>query len=400
MTIRHLKPEEYVHYRGIGRLVLWGKDDIRQQMKDPMAHAPNDDSVRLGAFDDKGILQSGMTIEPYTIRMNGRDVKMGGVAGVLTRPNARGQGLARKIFEVAFKQMIEDGQTFSFLFPFSRQYYRKFGYELCSFNNIATIPIDQFSGYPYPQNIQQHEPDDDITPFMQIYEQFAENRNLSIVRDSKRWQTMLNRDPYKNYEFTYLNRDENGTPNAYVLYSPILIEGASSEPWHRMLIKELCWTTPAGLHNIFGFLAKLSPEYASVQWKVPCGINAHSLFPGKISLTETGDGMNRILDVTAGLSTLRAPQGSGKLNLEITDTFWSSNSGTYVVEWESGNLTVNKTTSSNIDMATGIETLAQLVPGLLTPEECMYKSDTTIYNNHTQLLQLFPKQKLHMTETF
>jgi len=402
INIRPLRPEDHVQYRGIRNLVLWGTDDVREQMKDPLAHAVCNDNVYIGAFDEGSILQSAMAVEPYTIRMNGQDVKMGGIASVVTRPEARGMGIIRKIFDAAFRIMLENGQTFSYLFPFSHRYYHKFGYEVCSFNNHATIPVNQFGAYPFPKNFKQHEPDDDIAPFMEIYRTFTTSRNLSFVRDEKAWQNMLNRDPYKNHEFTYLNRDENGNANAYVLYCPVNKEGAAGAPWHRVSIKELCWTTPSGLHDIFGFFAKLSPEYDSVEWKLPCDINVHALFPdvASIGYTRNGGGMNRILDVVSALSTLSAPCGSGNLNLQITDAFWPGNSGTYTVEWEGSKLAACKTNSSNVDMATGIETLTQLVTGSLTTEECIYKKDTKIYSNHAQLLNLFPKQKLHMTEAF
>ena len=403
MTVRLFKPEDHVPYRGVRNLVLWGTNDVREQMKNPLAHAVSDDNIRIGAFDEKDVLQSAITIVPFTFRMNGHEVKMGGIGAVVTLPEARGMGLVRKIMDMAFPVMLKNGQTFSFLYPFSYDYYRKFGYEMCQFNNNVNIPTGQFSGYTFPKNIRPHNPEDDITPFMDIYAHFAQDRNLSVVRSKKDWEDMLNRDPFKNHEFTYLNRDENGKPNAYILYHPARRENVQGTALHRLAIKELCWTTPRGLHDIFGFINKLSPEYDSVDWKVPCDINIHALFPDPYVLSykrDGGGGMNRILDVTAGLSTLRAPQGSGKLALQITDAYWPSNSGTYTVEWESGHLTARKTDVFCVDMATGIETLAQLVTGSLTPEECMYKKDTKIYSNHTQLTTLFPKQKLHISEYF
>ena len=41
----------------------------------------------------------------------------------------------RNIFEYAMKEMYEDGYVFSYLYPFSHVYYRKFGYEL----NMTTV---------------------------------------------------------------------------------------------------------------------------------------------------------------------------------------------------------------------------------------------------------------------
>jgi len=403
MTIRTLLPEDYVPYRGICTSVLWGTEDIRSLMQNPTAHVKDDAATRLGAFDDNGTLLSAMRILPYTMRMNGNDVKMGGIASVVTSPEARGMGLVRKLMHTAFETMLSNGQNFSYLYPFSYEYYRKFGYELCHVYNNVNIPINQFSGYSFPKNLKAHEPGDDITPFMNIYESFAKDRNLAFVRNKQDWQNMLNRDPYKNHEFTYLNRDENGEANAYILYSPAHRGLSQVYAGYRVAIKELCWKTPAGLHDIFGFISKLSPEYDSVDWKVPCDVNIHAIFPNAFNLgykREGGGGMSRILDVVAGLSTLRAPDVNGKLALQITDVFWPGNSGIYEVEFENGHLTARKTTTAAIDMATDIETLVQLVTGSFTPEECLYKKSTQIFSNYELITKLFPKQKLHMTETF
>jgi len=390
MEIRKLKPEEHIQYEGLCLSVFFdtARRDIRQQKQDPLAHASNGNDVRIGAVDANGRLQSALAVIPYTMRMNGKDVKMGGIGGVVTLPEARGQGLVRKIMDLAFEEMQDAGQVFSFLYPFSYGYYRKFGYEMCLPYNKVTIPIEQFTGYPFPQNITPYEPGNSITPFVEIYEAFTRNRNLAIKRDTKTWEHLLNRDPYQNLEFTYLVQD------AYILYS-VDRSGDGS----RVDIKELCWRTPTGLRDIFGFLGKLGAEFNAVLWNAPCDINIHALFPEGYDLTwrVNAVGMNRIVDVTAALATLRAPHGNGEVIIDVADAYRPANSGLYAVQWESGNLTAAKTTSGTADITTSIQTLAQLVTGYITPQEAGYKQDTTIYNN---ISQLFTKQNLFLTERF
>jgi len=396
MTIRKLLPEEHIHYLGICRTVLWGTQDIRAQMQDPLAHACKDADVRLGAFDETGKLLSAMTIEPYVMRMNSKDVKMGGVAGIATCPEARSRGLVRKIMDVAFPFMIESGQIFSYLFPFSYEYYRRFGYDICICNNDAVIPIAQFAKFPFPKNIAPYEPGDNIADFAFIYEKFTKDQNLAIVRDSSAWEKILDRDPYKNHQFTYITRDGNGSPTAYILYD------ATQKDGKNISVHEICWTTPQGLFDIFGFLARLSPEYKAVEWRVPSSVNILAVFPNgyDITWTKKSGGMNRILDVTAALSTLRAPCTNDKITIEVVDSFYPINSGMYAVEWEGGNLTVARTTAAVADMSCGIDTLTQLVTGFLTAEECLYKKGTKICSKFDSLAALFPKQKLYMTENF
>ena len=405
MIIRKMTPAEQIEYSGICSIAFLYKAsaDIRAQMKDPQAHIKdndNGDEDRWGAFDDNGKMHSALIVNHYDMLMNGKAVKMGGIGGVVTLPESRGQGLIRKIFDAAFPAMLENGQTFSFLYPFSYSYYRMFGYEMCYTYNSVNIPIAEIKGYPYPKNIKSFEPGDDIAPFAEIYEAFTHDRNLAMVRDEDAWKEMLNRDPYKELKFTYLNHDDRGKADAYVLYGV----QKNDEHGNRLKIKELCWRTVEGLHSIFGFFSKLGSEYDSIDWNAPDDINVHALFPEAydVKWSKNASGMNRILDVTAGLSTLRTPAmgGNGKLTLDIADKYWGDNSGKYTVQWEDGKLTVRKATTGDAAMATSVETLAQLVTGYMSPEEVALKTDTTIYSNHLLLSQLFPKQKLHMTERF
>ena len=403
MIIRRIAPAERIQYSGICSTVFFDmeRSDIRAQMKDPQAHVEDDDGDdRWGAFDTGGKLHSAMVVNHYNMLMNGKAVKMGGIGGVVTRPESRGLGLIRKIFDAAFPVMLENGQTFSFLYPFSYSYYRNFGYEMCYAYNSVNIPIAEIRGYAYPRNIEPYEPGDDIAPYAEIYETFTRHRNLAIVRDKDAWEQILDRDPYKDLKFTFLNRDAQGKADAYVLYGV----HKNDEHGNRIKIRELCWRTSEGLHSIFGFFAKLGSEFDSVDWNAPDDVNVHALFPEAydVSWRKNACGMNRILDVNAGLSALRAPEGvgNGKLTLDIVDKYWSDNSGKYTVQWEDGNLISRKTTSSDAAMATSVETLAQLVTGYMSPEEVMLKNDTAIYSSRLKLSQLFPKQKLHMVERF
>lgn len=401
MVIRKMTPEDRIQYMGICSTVFLSMDrvDTRAQLKDPQAHKKEDDGNDYwGAFDAKGKMHSAMSVIHYNMLMNGNVVKMGGISGVVTRPESRGQGLIRKIFDVAFPAMLENGQTFSYLYPFSYGYYRKFGYEICNTSNNVNIPIAEMQGYSYPKTIEPFEPGDDVAPYAEIYEEFTRDRNLAIVRNKDAWKRMLDRDPYKNLQFTFLNRDADGKGDAYILYETYKASGDGN----RLKVKELCWRTLEGLHSIWGFLARLGAECESVEWNAPYDVNVHALFPEayNVSWKKGAGGMNCILDVSAGLSTLRAPNGNGQLTFDIVDNYQKANSGIYTIQWESGNITACKTTESNIAMATDVQTLAQLVTGYLSPEEAALKKSTTVYNSHLQLCQLFPKQKLHMTEGF
>jgi len=400
MNVRELTPEEHIHFRGICKTVFLTeeREDIRKMMKNPKKHAfKQTGSVRWGYFDDKNRLQSAFLVKPFTIRMNEKDVKMGGVGAVVTRPEARGQGGIRKIYEKALPAMYDAGQIFSVLYPFSYEYYRTFGYEMCYPLQKLRIPMYQLAKYPYPKNIEPFEPGDDTAPYAQIYAAFIKKRNLAVVRNKNYWEHITYRDPYNDVNFTYLIRDDANIPIAYILYDA----ENCSEDGNTLAIKECCWTTPEGLKYVFGFLSKLGAEYEAIQWDAPYDINMHALCTDsyEIDWKVAAGGMNRLVNVPAGLQTLCAPQGSGQVNIGITDTFLPINTGTYNIQWENSTLTVKKQDAPP-DMETTVQTMAQLVTGFITPEEALYKNCTKIHSAHENLSQLFPKRSMFMTERF
>ena len=400
MEIRELKPKEHLQYIALRNTVFLSNErkDIRAMNENLWEHEAKDNYTRLGTFDVNGQLQSAVTVIPYTIRMNGNNVKMGGIASVASKPEVRGKGNIRNLMNAAFNHMNKRGQVFSFLSPFSHPYYRKFGYEICRAVHKVTIPINQLEPYPFPRHIESYEPGGSITPYEEIYENFIRKRNLAVVRDENAWKKILDRDPYKSLEFTYLHRCKNGRADAYILYS---MEKNDSGKFD-VVIKECCWTAPSALQGILGFLAKLGAEAENVRWSPPCDINIHALFPECYDLIQHLEpgGMCRLVNVPTALKTLRPPAGNGRVTIDIADTFWPVNSGVYTLEWESGNLSVKKSVSASPDMTTTVETLAQLVTGYLSPDEAHYRDCTTIRSGHIALKDLFPKQPLYLMESF
>jgi len=259
--------------------------------------------------------------------------------------------------------------------------------------------MNQLSKFPYPKHIEAHEPGDDIAPYEHIYKAFTSDRNLAMVRSQKNWERLLKRDPYKDLEFTFLCRDDSGNGISYILYSK-----GSGEWGNALDIKECCWSTPEGLQQILGFMGRLSAEFEAVNWNAPCDVNVHALCPEgyEPSLTIRATGMNRVVDVSAGLATLNAPVsvGGGKVHVEIVDAYWPSNSGVYAIEWSDGNLTVEKCKNISADMKTSVETLVQLITGYITPEEAVYKTCTTVHSAFADFNSLFPKKRLYTMEKF
>ncbi|MCL2365047.1 MAG: GNAT family N-acetyltransferase [Defluviitaleaceae bacterium] len=403
MEIRKITQEERIHYDAINYECFVGMKgrDIREQMRNPSESKDEGwERAPVWAAFEGGKMLSAMTVHNYTIRMNGHNVQMGGIGGVVTKPESRGKGYVRRIMRPVFDEMRELGQVYSFLYPFSYAYYRMFGYEMAFPRHTTTIPVREFAKFPYPERFVPYEPNDPIEPYAQIYAEFIKNRNLAVVRDERTWKRMLQRDPYLKRDFTFLNYAPDGKPNAYVLYKAVNKGSAHN----TLSVRELCWTDPAGLHAVFGFFGKLSAEYRDVEWNVPDGISMQALMPDcyAISVATHAVGMNRIVDVPAVLAMQPAPAGSAVLSIGVTDAFCPENTGLYRIEWQGGKLNVTRHAESftNADMETNVTTLAQLTTGYITAAEAQYRVDTVIRDKKQELALLFPKKDLYLLEGF
>jgi len=398
MEIRKLEAAEQRDFHKICQSVFF--DIGREEFNTPEI----DDVVRLGAFGADGKLQSALMVIPYVMRMNGRDVKMGGLGAVVSKPEARGRGQMPALMKAAFADMREKGQIFSFLYPFSFVYYRKFGYEMCYAHNQMKIPLAQISSYKCCVDAMPVNSANDALRLKKIYEHFTRDRNLAIVRGDDTWEKIAERDAERDLEFTYFFRDTDGSDVAYIMYG---VERDDDEG-NRLIIQELCWVTPDALRSVLGFLARLGPEFEYIIWNAPPGIDV--LFPEAFDVERRIEttGMNRIVDVTAALATLHAPDGNGRVVIGVTDDFLPENSGTYAVEWNSGALCAEKTSDvisapsepSAPDMLTSVQTLAQLVTGYITPEIAALKKDTATNGATAELNALFQKRHLFIIEHF
>jgi predicted acetyltransferase len=415
MEVRRIRPEEKVAASLISTVVFLDErgEDYREMLKDPLAHSDGYENI-WAAFDDTGKMTAELTVHNFTMRYDGHEVGMGGVGGVGTLPEYRKGGYIRRIFEKALPDMRERGMVFSFLYPFSFAFYRKFGYELCRAHNRIKLPVGTFRNFPFPDGITQYFPGDDIAPYAEIYKVFAQDKNLSIVRDENAWKHFLEKDPYVKKQYTYLHRatmpaggeteSRKNTPGKKADIPPAdgyLVFTVGDDDGNVLDVKELAWTTIDGLKALFGFIGGLSPQFSNFKWSAPSAFTLSSLFPESydIEIRHSPGGMNRVVNVPKALELLRVPEGAGRVVINVNDKFMPVNSGVYAVEWESGAVSV-KTTDRPPDMETDVETLAQLVTGFLTPEQAQYRAGVKIHGNRGALTALFPHKDLYIREYF
>ena len=135
-TIRPFTREESADFNRLCSLCFsypLGENDLYASEEDCR------DSFAL--FDDAGKLQGGLIAHDFATTFCGREVRMAGIGGVVSRPEQRRQRTIRRVFERMLPVLYERGVTLSALYPFSHEYYRKFGYEQCLNRRHASFPV-------------------------------------------------------------------------------------------------------------------------------------------------------------------------------------------------------------------------------------------------------------------
>ena len=401
IEIRRLENADLVQFYKIHTVVYNGRRNFSDDddcEPGPLQH-PADWAV--GAFEGTKLL-AGIFELNFLMRFDGNSVKMTGIGGVGTLPEARKGGYIRQIFEKTLPESYENGVVFSNLAPFSHDFYRKFGYEITTVRNNISIPTLKFSDIkPYGQFIHIL-PGDDTSDLAKIHSAYIDNINHAIHRDywpdNKSWKLFTEQDPYSTGNYLYLWKNEDGVPKSYIKY-----RDGEDDGEHQMYVREIMFSDKEGFYGILGLISGLSTQFQYFKWPMPDFINPMDIIGDAwaVEMNLKPKDMTRVVNVQKALELMRRPELAGEYIIQIEDKNISANSGKYHVEFGAGETKVSKT-SKEADVICDILTFSQLVTGHRTLENVMYsrKKGLEINANIETLKRVFTLRPQHITEYF
>ncbi|MEK5393462.1 GNAT family N-acetyltransferase [Margalitia sp. FSL K6-0131] len=172
-----------------------------------------EDQDLYGIFDGDQ-LAAKLHIRPFHIWLEQQQVKMGGISSVATYPEYRRKGYVRELLIHSLSEMRRNGQTVSFLHPFSIPFYRKFGWEV--FSEFLTLSLTKADLIRQPQQngyIKRFSRDSNIEDLKTIYPQFADKFIGMMTRDRIWWkENVIQKSQVAIYY------DQHHTPLGYMLY--------------------------------------------------------------------------------------------------------------------------------------------------------------------------------------
>lgn len=414
MITRVLEPnEQYLASRVQAVCFEWGMD-FEKAKEEAMAMTPEQiaDAKKpmewgsfpknrcWGAFmDDQKTLMGCIGVNSYPIRFDGHSLMMGGIGGVATLPQYRRGGVIRSCMVSAFRQMWEDGFAFSFLYPFSRAYYRQFGFEDGPPMHEWEIQFSALKTHAPGGTIEQLFPGDDLSPLTEIYNEFYKNCNLSVIR--KEFDPSLAKDNLlAQQRYLYLWRDEQKRPRGFFL----------SKKQGRMLDCSTSFALPnaflaldAQAYNALLHFARttFAADYDAVRLNLPGHIPLSYLVAegNKISCKRHSCGMVRVVSVPLVLENCRC-RGNGTVKIAVSDPVLPENTGTWALEFSEGQPNRVSHTTEKPDISLPIHLFSALICGIRTAEELPMMPEAIIYHPDAPLNQVFYAKPSHVMDLF
>ena len=151
------------------------------------------ENMVLGGFDEKsGNLMNMLHLNPYTINLRGRDLKLPYIVGVATAPEYRGRHLFAPLLETAFSVLRAQGQAFVLLMPISAGIYRPYQFDYCYYRHRYEMPLAALPKGDKVSDMTLHRTGlEKAEVFQKVYDTVTAAYHGVVKRDLKNWLHLL-----------------------------------------------------------------------------------------------------------------------------------------------------------------------------------------------------------------
>ena len=401
--IRRIREDECSLVERIHTVVYNERYDFSKE-KDGEDKSLNNPPEWTWAVFENGKMTSCLNEIPFLMRFDGQSVKMSGIGGVGSLPEARKGGNIKALFETLLPLAYESGVLFSNLTPFSHAFYHKFGYELACARNEIRIPAREFAALKIDGTFYPLFSGDDTSVLQMIHHSYIADINHGICRDywadNRAWRVFTRDDPYSTGTFLYVWRDNAGVPRSYIKYQ----DQGTADGSHNMSVRELVFTDREALGGALSIVSGLAAQFKTFIWLMPTFLDPADFVKNLWDIEQRiiPRDMTRVVNVKAALESMRRPVGEGSYVLEVCgDAQISANNGRYLVEYGPGATRVTSVTCSP-DICCDILALSQLVTGYRSLKNALRgkQAGVEVYGKRQTLFQVFTPRPQHVTEYF
>jgi len=291
----------------------------------------------LCAFVDGNMVATFATI-PFTMRLNGRGVRVGGVSSVGTLPEFRRRGIMRDLLNRAIGDMKERGQTIAVLWASQAAIYQRYHFSQATQGLRYTLdPRDiRFAVGNRPRgHCQRHSPEEGFPIVRQLYIDFVAPRTGYLHRSRELWHNnTLAENPGDGPVHVAVYYDTQGQPRAYMVYTVRHERVADAARPQEMTIRDMAWLDQEAYLGLWEFVARHDLVGRVRVLHAPSDDPAQELFEEpRLLYPQPVEGIwMRMVDV-AGALEARGYTTSGHLTLEVAgDERAPWNNGVFLLE--------------------------------------------------------------------
>ncbi|MCO5214834.1 MAG: GNAT family N-acetyltransferase [Thermomicrobiales bacterium] len=293
------------------------------------------DRVFLSYVDDVAIAK--VAIVPMTTNVRNTVIPMGGISGVASMPAARRGGHVRELLHRAIRDMHEQGEAVSTLYPFKTSYYEKFGY--AGWQAPVWLHVNPAALAPYltaeKSGTVKHRLSgaaiEDVATILAGTQRTVHGMSLFQRAKQDAWLSFN-----KSWVMTVHEGDD---VTAAMVYRMDIDK-------QEMVVDLVHWSTFNGELNVLDFLARHVDQIKTVRMPMIPNEEPHlwATYEGSMDVITNdadswGPAMGRIVTV-AGLTGIGA--GDGAVCLTVSDDQAPWNNGTFTFTGHDGTLLVHE----------------------------------------------------------
>lgn len=346
MIIRKIKPEELKRTEEIFSAAFnfpYEKEMSEMELYQTYTENPKNREQefcleRFAAFeDDDKTMMSYFILNPFQVQFDGHQESMYGIGGVATLPQYRKSGGIRACFTEALPYMYKKDVVFSYLYPFSTAFYRKFGYEMCGRRQIYSvslqhIPACKVNGKSYL--LDRFTAERAMEDIPKVYSGFQKKYNIMTLGIPYDFTFIQSAEPYKDQTFTYVYCSEVKEPLAYMTFRCVLTPGD-----RHLECSQLCYLNREGLEGMLALVKTFASDFGYIRFPFPESSDLELILPewsmNAVKRESGSNGMVRVINAKKALQDA-AYRGSGSISIRIEDSYIEENNRTFHVTFKEG----------------------------------------------------------------
>lgn len=347
----------------------------------------------FGEKDDEECLINMVHVNPYSVRIRGKEQLTPYLVGVATAPEARGQHLFKPLLKATLEKLRSQEVSFVTLMPIFAGIYKPYEFAYYHFRHEYKMSLSALAELGCNTCDVKLERSGLVSEKLApIYATFTVNCSGVPVRDEFQWKKLLAVNAAENVQLVVASENEKTT--GYMFYK--ITDGTFNAI-------ELIYLTNDAKFALLNFAGQHKSDAENFVWLAPDWDKTYLNFKDQsITGSVAPFMMARCIDARRALLDI-APSKKivGEVNLLLTDNLVEENNHMLKLISDDGQLGVSSTKDAE-DIAMGMAAFTQMFIGTFTATELAEAGLITVKNEEKlELLdKLFPKLRTFNNEYF